>query len=453
MSPHHARPTFKFRRTAAFGVPLLVVAATALTATAMGAPGQSPAPGPEVVGSAVLDEIPLAEFSNSLIPGSVTNDRGINLGIGSDMYPTERQGEFWAITDRGPNGLITVDGVKRRTFPVPEFTPVIVRVRVAGERIQVLRAIPLTTSSGKPVTGLPNQNPRDEAPFTYDASAPLPVNPNGLDTEGMVRAEDGTFWLVEEYGPSLVHVSARGKVLARYVPEGLKLRGADYPVVEALPSILLQRKQNRGFEALAVLPDGDLVMATQSPLLVPDRAAGEASRNVRVLRFSPEDEEVTGEYTYRFDPVDVVDPSQTDNAELKLSALVAVGPDTVLVQERTDASSRLHRVTLPDDEGILDSSWDDPETSPSLEETADPAAAGVPVLKKKLVVDFGKVPGVPGKIEGIAAVGRDTLALINDNDFGMTDGPGAFDENGRLIDSGLNTRITHIKVPGSLRHR
>ncbi|MFF0445166.1 esterase-like activity of phytase family protein [Streptomyces sp. NPDC004609] len=450
MSPHVRLPQ-PLRRSITLGVPVACVVAMAVAATATGTTTPAKTAQPRVVSSAVLDEIPLARFSNSLIPGSVDNDRGVHLGAGSDMYPTSRPNEFWALTDRGPNGLITVDGVKRRTFPVPGFNPAIVRVRVTGQRVRVIRAMPVTTRSGKPVTGLPNQRSRDEAPFSYDAKVPLAFDPNGLDTEGMVRAEDGTFWLVDEYGPSLVHVSARGRVLTRYVPEGLNLRGTDYPVVEALPSILLQRKQNRGLEALTLLPGGDLVMALQSPLLVPDAAAGEASRNVRLLRFSPEDQEVTAEYSYRFDPVDVVDPAQTDPSELKLSALVAVGENTVLVQERTDRTSRLHRVRLPRGSGILGSRWDDPRTSPSLEQIEDLPGAGVPVLAKELVVDLGKVPGVPGKIEGVAAVGRDTLALINDNDFGMTDGPGAFDDRGRLVDSGLNTGITHVKLPRPLR--
>ncbi|MEU5401591.1 esterase-like activity of phytase family protein [Streptomyces sp. NPDC005963] len=453
MSPE-SKKTRPLRRSLVLGVPIALVTAVAVAATATGTtptPSKPRAAAPEVVGTAVLDEIPLAKFSNSLIPNSVANDRGVHLGIGSDMFPADRKGEFWALTDRGPNGQIKVDGVKRRTFAVPEFNPAIVRVRVAGERVSVLRAIPITTASGKPVSGLPNQASRDEAPFNFNATTPLSYNPSGLDTEGMARAEDGSFWLVDEYGPSLIHVSARGRVLARYVPKGLGLQGADYPVVEALPSILLKRKLNRGFEALTVLPGGDLVLAVQSPLLVPDATAGEASRNVRLLRFSPEEAEVTAEYSYQFDPVHVVDPSETDTAELKLSSLVPIDDDTVLVQERTDKSSRLHRVTLPSGEGILGSRWDDPATSPSYEQVEDLAAADVPVLAKELVVDFGKVPGVPGKIEGIALVGRNTLALINDNDFGMSDGAQAFDEQGRLVDSGVDTRVTHVKLPRPLR--
>lgn len=452
-SPARAQRTV--RRSLAAGVPLALLAAVAVAGTATGAAaeadGRAPG-GARVVATAALGDIPLGSFSNHLLPGSVADDRGIHLGgIGSDIYPAGRRGEFWTVTDRGPNGQIKVAGTKRRTFPVPGFDPAIVRIRVSGARVQVLQAIPLTTRSGKPVTGLPNQTARDEAPYTYDAKTPLGYDPNGMDTEGIVRAADGTFWLVDEYGPSLVHVSARGTVLARYVPKGLGLTGADYPVVESLPAILLKRKTNRGFEGLAQLPGGDLVLALQSPLSLPDAGAGNSSRNTRLLRFSPKQRAVTAEYAYRFDPVDVVDPGQHDTSELKVSSLVAIGRDTLLVQERTDRTSRVHRVRLPHGPGILGGAWDDPATTPSYEQLDDSAPAGTPFLRKTLVADFGKVPGVPGKIEGIALTGPDTLLLINDNDFGMTDGPDAFDAHGRLVDSGIKTTVTSVRLSRALR--
>ncbi|PAZ16334.1 Tat pathway signal protein [Streptomyces sp. SA15] len=440
-----ARATGRHRvhRSVAVGVPLAVMAALVAAGPAVGAPsGQA-----HVVRAATLGDIPLDAFSNALLPGTVDDDRGVDLGgIGSDICPAGRKGEFWTVTDRGPNGQIKVGGKKRRTFPVPGFDPAIVKIRVSGDTVKVLDAIPITTSSGKPVTGLPNQEGRDEAPYSYDAQEPLPYNPNGLDTEGIVRAADGSFWLVDEYGPSLVHVSARGKVLTRYVPKGLRLTGADYPVVEALPSVLLHRKVNRGFEGLALLPGGDLVMAVQSPLSLPDADASDASRTTRLLRFSPQRKAVTAEYAYRFDPVNVVDPSEDDISELKISSVVAVGHDRLLVEERTDKAARLHLVRLDRRANILGGPWDDDTTSPSLEQLDDPAASGVPVLAKRLVVDLGTVAGVPGKIEGVARVDHDTLALINDNDFGMTDGTGAFDAQGRLVDSGVETTVTYVRL-------
>ncbi|MEU8618619.1 esterase-like activity of phytase family protein [Streptomyces sp. NPDC048623] len=442
-------------RAASVAVALPLSAALALTAVAWPAsgapaphgPAHDTAPAARVVASATLPDIPLAAFSNRLLPGTVADDRGVDLGgIGSDLYPGERPGEYWTVTDRGPNGQISVGKDKRRTFPVPGFDPAIVKIRVVGDRIDVLGSIPLTTASGKPVTGLPNQAGRDEAPYTYDALTPLEHDPNGLDTEGLVRDRDGGFWLVDEYGPSLVHVSPKGRVLARHVPRGLNLTGADYPVIESLPSVFLGRKTNRGFEGLTLLPDGDLVMALQSPLLNPDKKSGEESRTTRLLRFSPRQGKVTGEYAYRFDPVGEIEPGQTKTSELKISALVALGGDRLLVEERTDKAARLYEIRLRRGSDILGSAWDSTATSPSLEQLADPAAAGVPVPAKHLVVDLGKVAGVPGKIEGVTVEGSRTLVLLNDNDFGMTDGSGAFDANGRLVDSGVETTLVKVRL-------
>lgn len=444
MSPH-AGGRRHVHRSVAAGVPLALLAtfAVAGTATATAGPTQ-----PRVTHTATLGDLPLGAFSNALLPGTVGDDRGVDLGgIGSDIFPTGREGEFWTVTDRGPNGQIKVDGAKRRTFPVPGFDPAIVKIRVTGDAVKVIDAIPITTSTGKPVTGVSNQAGRDEAPYSFDAQTPLPYNPNGVDTEGIVRAADGSFWLVDEYGPSLIHVSARGRVLTRYVPKGLHLTGTDYPVVEALPAILLHRKINRGLEGLAQLPGGDLVMALQSPLSLPDGDAGDASRTTRLLRFSPTKRAVTAEYAYRFDPVNVVDPSEDDTSELKISSVVAVGRDRLLVEERTDKAARLQEVRLTRRADILGGPYDRDTTSPSLEELADPAAAGVPVLGKRLVVDLGTVAGVPGKIEGVARLDCETLALVNDNDFGMTDGSGAFDAQGRLVDSGIETTVTYVRLP------
>lgn len=423
-----------------------VVAASVVGVAALVA-GTAPAAvagerGPKVVGTATLPDISLAKFSNGLIRGSVDNDRLVDLGgIGSDIFPAGKSGEFWTVTDRGPNGQIKIDDVNRRTFPVPGFDPAIVKVKVDGKKLKVIDAIPITTRHGKPVTGLSNQESRDELPYNFDASTRLGINPNGLDTEGIVRANDGTFWLVDEYSPSLVHVSSRGQVLARYVPKGLNLKGADYPVIESLPAIFLTRKINRGFEGLAQLPGGDLVLALQSPLSNPSKKVGEASLNTRLLRFSPHRGKLTAEYAYQFDPVGVVDPGEDDTSELKISSVVAAGPETLLVEERTDNAARLQRVVLRSSANILGSKWDDVATTPSYE--AD--ATGVPVLKKQLFLDLNTVKGAPKKIEGIALV-HDSLVVINDNDFGMTDGPAAFDAKGNLVDSGIETTLVTIRL-------
>ncbi len=239
-------------------------------------------------------------------------------------------------------------------------------------------------------------------------------------------------------------------MLARYVPKGLNLTGTGYPVIEALPGILLARQNNRGFEGIALLPGGDLILAVQSPLSLPDKDTAESTRTVRFVRFSTKRQKVTAEYAYRFDPIDVIDPgADGDQSEAKISALIGLGHDRILVEERTDNAARVHSVDLRRATNILGSRWDSPTTSPSLEQLPDPDADLIVTPAKKLVVDLASTPGVPKKVEGLALVAPGLLAVINDNDFGMTDGPGAFDPAGRLVDSGIETQLLYVAISGS----
>lgn len=433
---------------------LAVVAAPASSAARLPVPARQAAR----ASVATLPDIGLADFQNATLPGTIADDRGVDLGgIGSDLYPAGRSGgssaEYWMVTDRGPNGQIKVDGKNRRTFPVPEFDPAIVRVRVDGSRLRVLQSIPIRTRSGAPVSGLSNLPDRDEKPYTFDASTELPYNPNGLDTEGLVVARDGTFWLSEEYSPSVLHVGRDGRVLARYVPKGLGLSGTDYPVVESLPAILLTRQGNRGFESVALAPDGrTLYTMNQSPLENPDEETGEASRQLRILALDARSGRPKAEYVYRMEDVTTFDPgAEGEQNEMKVSGLVALGHDRLLVDERTDDVARLYVADLRHATNILGTKWDDTGTSPSLEQLATPSDGGVVVTPKSLALDLSTVEGVPGKIEGVALPNPWTVAVASDNDFGMTDGLEAFDENGRLVDSGVETKLVTIRLPRPIR--
>ena len=243
--------------------------------TAPSAASASPAAGVSVLVDAALPRLPLARFlpgatgwPDRLADGQAVGDatadpapevdHGIVLGgIGSDLFPADAPDEYWMVTDRGPNGQVKLKGPNRRTFPVPQFDPLILRVRAqAGAPLTILQVIPVTTTDGSPVSGLPNDAARDETPYDWTANTELPINPSGLDTEGLVRTPNGEFWLAEEYSPSLLHVSATGTVLGRLVPQGLTLPGAGYPVTDSLPAVFADRQGNRGFESLALVPDG-----------------------------------------------------------------------------------------------------------------------------------------------------------------------------------------------------
>jgi hypothetical protein len=259
----------------------------------------------KVIASYNLPDIRIAAFQNALFPQSVANDRKLHLGsVGSDLWrsPSDPPGEFWMVTDRGPNGQVKVDGKNRRTFLVPEFNPAILRVKLEAGAIRIMETLPVRGQSGNPVTGLPNIQGYDEVPYDYTAKSTLPLNPNGIDSEGIARTKNGEFWIAEEYSPSLLRLDRHGKVLKRYIPEGLRLPGTDYPVATVFPPIYGKRKINRGFEGVALSADQKaLYLTLQSPLLNPDKKTGDKSRNTRVLVFDIASEKITAEYVYRFD--------------------------------------------------------------------------------------------------------------------------------------------------------
>jgi hypothetical protein len=400
-----------------------------------------------LVGSYLFPDMPL----KTLEP-FIENDHGIQLGgVGSDLWhgPGDPPNRLWMLCDRGPNSEANVAGEKRRTFPVPDFTPLILQVEINDGKLKILKSIPIVDPGGKPIGGLPNLETADETPYDHDGGRRLPVNPGGIDPEAFVRLSSGNFWLAEEYRPSLVHCDSEGRVLRRYVPAGVKLDGCPYPVSDCLPAILARRKANRGFEGLTIGRDEKILYAVlQSPLENPSPRAANKSRNVRLLAFDIAQDRPVAEYLYRFEPAEMFASGgkTPKTSALKISGLAMLGDGTLLVLERTDAVAHLYKVNLAGATNLLGSRWDQPATSPTLEELDDPAAAGVTALSKSLAVDLSKFPNLPEKIEGIAVLDARTIAVANDNDFDLS----GFDAAGKNIAAGVKTRVLVLRLDAPL---
>ncbi len=423
------------------------------------------AAGARLLGVGELPDMPLSAVHNGFFRyglDQIVDDHGVRFGsMGSDIFhdPDDSYNEFWAVTDRGPNG-----NPGKRTFVVPKFDPVILHIRVS-DTITILSALPILDASGNPVTGLPNVPTFDETPWDFDGSNTIDLNVNGLDTEGIVRTRDGTFWLVDEYSPSLVHVDRDGSVIDRFVPQDSLLATTlantpNYRVKKYLPKILNFRRQNRGFEGLAITPDETtLFLAVQSPLEYPTRTVGRASRMIRILRFDIRTERVTGEFAYQFDEVcsflGLAAGCSTAPDEMKISSMTAITATSLLVDERTDTLAKVYRVDLSNATNILDSSWDNiaaalTDTTPALETLTNPASQGITLLPKTLVVDFAPF-GLPTKIEGIALVRPDVLAVANDNDFGLVDNA-TFNANRRLSnDTMVKSKVFFFQLADALK--
>lgn len=360
---------------------------------------------------------------------------GWRLGGLSDLAVTGRAAaeriSVATITDRGPNGTADIDGASRRTLLAPGFVPSIVTfdldLAARGATVSPTAVLPLAGASGRPANGRPNGVGRDEPMLEADGTSPLAASPDGVDTEGLVPCGDG-YWACEEYRPSLLRLGADGRIRERHVPAGTALAAADTTVIDDLPAALADRRDNRGFEALAISPDATRVYALlQSPLEHPEKGAARRSGNVRLLVADAATGRPLAEHVYRLGDPD--DPDYLRRGcppdDGKLCAMATVGDGVLVVLEQGDGGlARLYRVEVA---GATD-------TRPrpdAVEPIRDLEAAAIAPVRKRLVADLaprlasmrrdvlGRDAKGSIKIEGLAVVDAARLLLVNDNDFGV----------------------------------
>ncbi len=383
---------------------------------------------PSIVGRAsLLDPPTIAALQNPVFPGSIPEASLIRIGSlfsGLDHGPADGADVFWGLTDRGPNDETERDGRKVRLIHLSGYAPAIVRLRVKDQMLSIEETLYLRTPAGAPVGGMPNLPGHDEEPWDARAERRLAFDPNGVDPEGLTRSKDG-FFVSEEYAPSVLRVDAAGRVRERHVPKGLGLRGAAYPVKETLPALYARRKHNRGFEALALTPDGRRLFAiVQSPLLHPDRATGEASRMLRVLVLDAASLVPVAEHVMVAEAA--ADFGETRQSEMKIGDATAEGPTTLLVDECVDPWAKVYRVDFASASNLLGTRWDDPDARPTLESLRpdELRAHGIVPAAKSLLADLKAVlPALPAKIEGLTRLDRTTLVFGNDNEFGVRANP------------------------------
>jgi hypothetical protein len=362
-----------------------------------------------------------------------------SFGSGLARRESDPPGEFWAVGDRGPNlkveTLIERYGANHlaphkklagaKVMPRPDVGPRLARLRIAGGRIELLEHFPITDGSGQPVSGLPmpaSPHAAHEPALTLDGDR-LPADESGLDTEGVVALEDGSFIFSEEFGPSLVRADGKGRVLGRYLPQGVETPGACYPVHPTLPAIAAARQLNRGFEAIAVSADQQfLFVAFQSPLAHPDEAAHKQARHVRLWRLEVATMSVEAQFSYRLDPPETfrrdMAKGHIERGDLKISELVALPDDRLLVLERASETTKIYRIALRREDALPPEHLDI-RTRPTLEELSGKDAFPLPEVEKKLLFTSDDAPEMAPDLEGMVVLFPRELLLVNDSDFGV----------------------------------
>ncbi|MET3816232.1 esterase-like activity of phytase family protein [Pantoea sp. UYEF8] len=343
---------------------------------------------------------------------------GLPVGIGSGLLFTGKQGDaltFETVTDRGPNADSPDMGKKEaKIFVTPDFAPLLMKIRVQNGKAEATDARPLHDEKGN-VNGLPLQDGVIGSTNEVALSDTLKVlhgDNRGLDTEGITTDGKGGYWLCDEYGPFLINVDQRGRILSIHGPQAAE---GEKSIAGGLPNVLKWRQPNRGFEGLTRMPDGRIIAAVQSTLDINGKSKKQA-RFTRLVSFDP----ATGKTAMYGYPID--SEAYAKNNDAKIGDIVAIDNQHILLIEqgsgKDDAMRNLiYKVDLSRATDLA--AFDKPDEYPEFDDEKTLAQRGIKLAAKTRVVDLRQLGWQQEKAEGLALIDNKTLAVANDNDFGV----------------------------------
>jgi hypothetical protein len=239
--------------------------------------------------------------------GTLVNDG--RLGFFSDIYFDATRNEWWALSDRGPGG-----GTLRYDTRIHQFKIDVDPETGEISNFQILKTL-VFRSGGSSLDG-----------FAPEIAGPLGL---AFDPEGIVvNPRTGHLLVSDEYGPSLLEINRAGQVVRRYTtPDKLVPRNAATGVANYAgdQGNTAGKRTNRGFEGLAISPDGRTAYAMlQSAML--DEGGSNGTLN-RIVAFDTRTARPQAQYAYRMDG---------SSQGRGISALVAINEHEFLVLERNN---------------------------------------------------------------------------------------------------------------------
>ncbi len=331
----------------------------------------------------------IVEFTDPPAIGTTAAGQEIHLGGFSGLVfhrkTADNHFRFYTITDRGPNTKHkeAPEG-SLRPFLLPSYTPRILEVDVdfEGKKVSIVKEIPLRTENGDSMNGLPTDT-EQEIPLDLKG-ARLTTSRRGLDSEALVHMPQGTFWVAEEYEPSILNFYSNGKLIRRYSPAN-----------GMLPTIFAKRQMNAGFEGLAYA-NGMLYAFLQGPVTG-------ATHTIRVLEFDPWRKKAKRQFLYVLAKEGnlIGDAVATRNGKIY-----------VIERDRDSGAGSFKRVYEISFDGATDIS--------KLGNVEEKPLDGISPVGKSAVLDL-VANGFTRweKSEGLAMIDDHTLAVVTDNDFGL----------------------------------
>jgi hypothetical protein len=382
-------------------------------------------------------------------PPVIGTSNGVTIhegGISGLHFIRGSANEFYLITDRGPNADANEANAGKETilFPFPDYAPKIFKARAEGDSLRIMETLTLKKSGGANVNGIPHPvglGNTGEVAWVDTNKTLATLDEWGIDSECIVADQNGDFWIGDEYGPTIWRVNGKtGEVIKRYTPFTASASEV------AIDSILAKRRPNRGFEGIACTPNGKVYAMLQAPMYNPDKAAGEASRLHRILEIDPKTD-TTSMFVYEHE----APTASLKNKEWSIGDMAAINNHEFLVLEhaakKNENVKKIFKIDISQATPITREDFNG-KTLEQLENAENCIANGITPVQKTLYMDLlaNGWDASHKKPEGITVVNDTTIAVINDNDFGV-DSP---DADGVLVNTGKKTVLYQFTVPKSM---
>ncbi|MCK6212242.1 esterase-like activity of phytase family protein [Georgenia sp. EYE_87] len=402
-------------------LPMVAAAAPAPASPAAGAAASDQGRGPHLVPTleqrATLSADHLAEGPAS--GAAVTPANGRTGPFDGQVIPgfsamvDNGDGSFWAMPDNGFGNKQNSGDFLLRVYRV---TPDWETVDGGAGEIAVEEFISLSDPDG-----------HIDFPIVNDGTQERLLTGNDFDIESLVRAEDGSFWIGEEFGPFLLHVDATGKLLEAPVPLP-DLRAGAYGALESPQSPYLDGEEplirsSKGFEAMAGSKDGRYLYPVLEGAITDD----DQQRRRWIFQFDT----TTGDYTDRTWQYE----ADTD-ANLVGDAFL-VKNDRLLILERDDfdgpasVTKRVYEIDLSETD---DAGYVEKELVIDLLDIANPDGIGTATSRGAYGV--GEDFTFPMQsVEVVLQLADGRLLIANDNNYPGNDAryPGTPDDTEMIV--------------------
>ena len=334
-------------------------------------------------------------------------------GFSGLTYIPNTEFEFFVLNDRGPNTSF-FDKENTVLFPLPDYSQKIIRLKYINNKFSIISIHEIKGPDGIPVSGLP-------ASRESDANKEIPViNAKGtkasnkrlkFDFEGISIDANGDLWLADEYRPSVLLVDGKTFQIK-------KIFSAEKDSITKqanLPHSFTLRQANRGFEGIAVTPNGKILAILQSPLETPELFDSVPNRLLRILHLDP----LTGKTkTFGYElSADIIDP--------KIGDMTAINEHEFLIIEHGKDSKgkvvNVFKINLEYATNIQEVQFNEGRSFEGLKNNAKAQYNGLILAQKSHLLNLIEAGynSDYGKPEGLTIIDASTIAIVNDNDFGI----------------------------------